>query len=258
MAVHLKEERLRVILDAIQSSGRVTVSELSRDLDVSPVTVRRDLHDLATQGLVQRAHGGALPALASAAPEPPVLLRMSDNASDKARIGRAAAALIPDNSSVFIGSGTTTVQVARHLITRRNLTVVTNALNVAFELATTEGITVVVAGGLMRSSELSLIGHIAEQSLREVRVDRVVIGIPAVSLEAGLTNEYLPEVMTDRHIIDMAPELIVVADHTKFGKVASAFIAPVARIKTLVTDPHADPETLARLRQLGIRVVVAE
>jgi DeoR/GlpR family transcriptional regulator of sugar metabolism len=256
MAVHLKEERHRVILDTVQDSGRVTVAELTRLLDVSEVTVRRDLHDLAAQGLVKRAHGGALVA-APALPEPPVLQRMSERPSDKARIGRAAAALIPDGTSVFIGSGTTTVHVARNLAGRKNLTVVTNALNVALELAAAQGVTVVMTGGLMRPTELSLIGHIAEQSLREVRVDKAVIGIPAISLDAGLTNDYLPEVMTDRHIIDMAPELIVVADHTKFGKVASAFIAPVARIRTLVTDACVEPETLTQLQKLGIRVVIA-
>lgn len=109
----------------------------------------------------------------------------------------------------------------------------------------------------MRASELSLVGHIAEQSLREVRVDKVIMGMRAISLEAGLTNDYLPEVMTDRTIIEMAPELILVADHTKFGKVASAYVAPVERIATLVTDTETDPQTLISLRQLGIQVVVA-
>ncbi len=109
----------------------------------------------------------------------------------------------------------------------------------------------------MRASELSLVGHITEQALREVRVDKVIIGMRAISLEAGMTNDYLPEVMTDRTIIEMAPELIVVADHTKFGNVASAYVAPVDRMTTLVTDPASDAETLARLEQLGIRVLVA-
>ena len=109
----------------------------------------------------------------------------------------------------------------------------------------------------MRASELSLVGHITEQSLREVRVDKVMIGIPAISLEAGLTNDFLPEVMTDRTIIEMAPELIVVADHTKFGKVASAYVAPVERVTTLVTDVGADPAFLSRLREMGVRVIVA-
>jgi DeoR/GlpR family transcriptional regulator of sugar metabolism len=111
---------------------------------------------------------------------------------------------------------------------------------------------------MMRASELSLVGHIAEQSLHEVRVDKVILGMRTISLEAGMTNDYLPEVMTDRMIIEMAPELIVVADHTKFGKVASAYIAPVERITTLVTDVEIDPSLLRRLREAGLRVIVAE
>jgi len=116
----------------------------------------------------------------------------------------------------------------------------------------------VVTGGMMRASELSLIGHIAEQSLREVRVDKVIIGIPAISLESGLTNDYLPEVMTDRKIIEMSPHLIVVADHTKFGRVASAYLAPLERVEILVTDSEADPEMVALFEQTGIRVIIAE
>ena len=133
--------------------------------------------------------------------------------------------------------------------------VVTNALNVAMAFASSDGVTVVVVGGTMRGSELSLVGHIAEQSLREVRVSKAIIGMPAISLEAGMTNDYLPEVMTDRTIIDMAPELIVVADHTKFGKVASAYVAPVKRISTLVTDSGVSPGLLERYQDLGIRVI---
>jgi DeoR/GlpR family transcriptional regulator of sugar metabolism len=256
MVIHLKEERHRLILSAIEADGRVTVAELSRKLDVSEVTVRRDLQDLASRGLLQRSHGGAvLPQLAS--PEPPVFQRVTETQMHKAQIGRAAAELIPDGSSVFIGSGTTTAQVARHLAGRKNLTVITNALNVAFELATADGVTVVMTGGVMRKSELSLIGHLAELALREVRVDRAVVGMQALSLENGMTNDHWPEVMTDRAVIQMAPELIVVVDHTKFGQVASALIAPIERISTLVTDSETDATVLDRLRRQSIRVIVA-
>jgi DeoR family transcriptional regulator of aga operon len=165
---------------------------------------------------------------------------------------------VANGESVFIGSGSTTAYVARHLVDREDLTVVTNALNIATELATAAGVTVVVTGGLMRASELSLVGHITEQALREVRVDKVIMGMRAISLEAGMTNDYLPEVMTDRTIIEMAPELVVVADHTKFGTVASAYLAPIERITTLVTDSETDAETLARLQGMGIRVIVAD
>jgi len=257
MAAPLKEERQQQILEIAQDSRQVTVADLSRRFGVSEVTIRRDLRALAEQGALRRAHGGAVLAT-DAPPEPPVLHRMAQARRYKEAIGRAAAGLIADGESVFIGSGTTTAYIVSHLVDRENLTVITNALNVATGLATAEGVTVVVTGGMMRASELSLVGHIAEQSLHEVRVDKVILGMRTISLEAGMTNDYLPEVMTDRMIIEMAPKLIVVADHTKFGKVASAYIAPVERITTLVTDVEIDPSLLRRLREAGLRVIVAE
>lgn len=256
MAASLKAERQQRIAETVRQNRQATIAELSRAFDVSDVTIRRDLHELAAQGVLRRAHGGAIAAVA-AAPEPPVVQRMTQSETCKACIGRAAAALVSDGESVFIGSGSTTAYLARNLVDRKNLTVVTNALTVATELAGAPGVTVVVTGGMMRDSELSLVGHITEQALREVRVDKVIIGMRAISPEAGMTNDYLPEVMTDRTIIEMAPELIVVADHTKFGNVASAYVAPVERITTVVTDAAADPQKLAIFRQLGIRIVIA-
>jgi DeoR/GlpR family transcriptional regulator of sugar metabolism len=253
----LKEERQQLILDTLQENRQVTVAELSRRFDVSQVTIRRDLRELAARGMLRRAHGGAV-AVAPAPPEPPVVQRMVQAETCKACVGRAAAALVADGESVFIGSGSTTAYVARYLAHHRNLTVVTNAITVATELASAAGVTIVVTGGVLRASELSLIGHIAEQSLHEVRVDKVIVGMQAISLEEGMTNDYLSEVMTDRTILEMAPELIVVADHTKFGKVASAYIAPVECISTLVTDSGADPEVLSCLEAMGIRVIVAQ
>ena len=254
--MHLKEERRRLILETVAADGQATVAALSDKLNVSEVTVRRDLQDLAERGLLLRSHGGAV-APQTASPEPPVLQRVKETQHHKAQIGRAAAELIPDGSSVFIGSGTTTAQVARHLSGCKSLTVITNALNVATELATAPGVTVVMTGGVMRKSELSLIGHLAELALREVRVDRAVVGMQAISLEDGMTNDHWPEVMTDRAVIQMASELIVVVDHTKFGQVASALIAPIERISTLVTDHETDPATVADLSRRGVRVIVA-
>ncbi|NLE45759.1 MAG: DeoR/GlpR transcriptional regulator [Chloroflexi bacterium] len=253
----LKAERQQRVLDAIRTAGRATVAELSERFAVSEVTVRRDLAELAEHGAIQRAHGGAI-ARSSSAPQPPVVQRMADLQGCKVRIAQAAARLVDDGDSVFIGSGTTTAHVARELAGRRKLTVVTNALNVAMEFAVSAGVTVVVTGGMMRESELSLIGHITEQSLREVRVDKVIIGMRAISLERGMTNDYLPEVMTDRAIIEMAETLIVVADHSKFGQTSSAYVAPVERISTLVTDEQIDPELVNQLVHLGIAVIVAE
>lgn len=257
MTAPLKEERQQLILETLRDNRQVTVAELIRRFDVSEVTIRRDLREMDERGVLRRAHGGAVAAV-PVPPEPPVVRRMIQAESCKECIGRTAATLVSDGDSVFIGSGSTTTYVARHLLDRKDLTVVTNALTIAIELAPAEGVTVVVTGGMMRDSELSLIGHITEQSLREVRVDKIIMGMRAISLDAGMTNDYLPEVMTDRTIIEMAPELILVADHTKFGKVASAYVAPIERVTTLVTDAQVDTKTLSRLEAMGIRVIVAD
>jgi DeoR/GlpR family transcriptional regulator of sugar metabolism len=139
------------------------------------------------------------------------------------------------------------------------LTVVTNALNIAADLAlANETITTVVTGGVVRSDELSLLGHIVELTLPEMRVEKVFMGMQAISIEGGLTTDHLPEVATARKIFGMAPELIVLADHSKLNTLAAAFIAPITRMTTLVTDARADAQFLARLEGLEIRVIIAE
>ncbi len=252
----LKEERLRLTLEALREQGKVTVPELSSIFGVSEITIRRDLNELARQGLVRRAHGGAVYPIETP-PEPPVIQRMQENRDLKIRIARAAARLIAPGDTIFLSSGSTTTYLARQLVDRKNLTVVTNSISVATELAIAEGITVVVLGGMLRASELSMVGHITEQALREVRIDKVIIGMRAVSPQAGLTNDYLPEIMTDRAILQVAPENILVVDHTKLGKTASAYVAPIDRITRLVTNREADPDLLAQIRQMGIEVIEA-
>ncbi len=252
----MKQERFGLILQAARESGKVTPVDLSRALGVSQITIRRDLRELADMGLLLRVHGGAL-IPSSPLQEPAIIQRLQQNRALKECIGRAAADLVKDGESVFIGSGSTTAYVCRHLIDHLHLTVVTNSLHVGRELAIAENITVVVIGGLLRASELAMIGHIAEQALKEVRVDKVIMGIEALSLESGLMNDHLPEVMTDRAIIGMAPELILVADHTKFSRKASAIVADFSHVTTFVTDANIDPGILARIKEMGIKVVIA-
>lgn len=254
----LKEERQRLIGEVVRQNGMATVAELSEKFEVSEITIRRDLAELSDRGVVERAHGGAI-ALTSQVQgdEPPVVQRMAMLRHCKEAIAGAAAELIGNGESIFIGSGTTTAYLARRLTGRQGLTVVTNALTVARELAIADNVTTVVTGGMMRHSELSLIGHIAEISLREVRVDKVFLGIPAVSVEHGLTNDYLPEVMTDRAIIQMTQQLIILADHSKFGKTGSAYVAPIEQVSVLVTDSETDLSQISRFQQHGIRVIRA-
>jgi DeoR/GlpR family transcriptional regulator of sugar metabolism len=250
-------QRGQKILKILKLNPEIRVPELSDSLGVSEATIRRDLDKLDDSGQVKRIHGGAL-LIEQGAYEPPVLHRIDDLADEKRVIGRAAADLIQSGDSVFIGSGTITLEVANNLKGKKNLTVVTNALTVLNALAQLDGISVISTGGLLRASELSFIGHISELALGEVRVDKVIIGIPAIDMEAGLTNDYLPEVMTDRAIINMTAELVIVADHSKFGKAASAYLAPIERIHTLVTDEKTDKVILEKMQELGITVVIAE
>jgi DeoR/GlpR family transcriptional regulator of sugar metabolism len=243
-------------LQFLLRSQRISIAEVCGNFSVSEATARRDLETLASEGKIQRVHGGAI-ALAQTPPEQPILQRQVEQANEKLRIGQAAAALIQDGETVFLGSGTTVLEAARTLRGRRNLTIITNSLPVVNALAGAEGITVICLGGMLRDSELSFIGHIAEQSLAEVRADKVLIGTRAISLEHGLTHEYLPETMTDRAILKAGKEIIALADHTKFGRAAAVLLAPLENVHTIVTDREAPREFIEAVRQRGLRVVVA-
>lgn len=249
-------ERQEQVTLFVEQHQRVTVAELCARFSVSFATARRDLELLAKQGRLRRVHGGAL-ALHRSPPELPVLERSSERADLKKRIGLAAAALVSDGETIFLGSGTTALEVAYPLRQRRDLTVITNSLLVASALVDAPEITVVCLGGILRRSELSMIGHLAEKSLGEVRADKVILGIRAIDLRNGLTNEYLPETMTDRAILNSGRKAIIVADHSKFGLVSTAFVAPLTAVHTLVTDSGTPPEYISALRDLGIQVIVA-
>jgi DeoR/GlpR family transcriptional regulator of sugar metabolism len=173
------------------------------------------------------------------------------------RIGKATAAIINDGETVFLGSGSTVLEVARALRGWKKITVITNSLPVINALAGAEGINLVCLGGMLRESEFSFIGHITEQSLGEVRADKVVMGTRAISLEHGLTHEYLPETLTDRAILKSGKEVLIVADHTKFGQEATVLLAPLSAIQTIVTDDGIPSDFLKAARKAGIRVVTA-
>jgi DeoR/GlpR family transcriptional regulator of sugar metabolism len=253
----IREERLRRMQEIFLKEGFVTSAKLARTLGVSEISIRRDLSVLSDRGLVQRIRGGAI-MLPQPSPEPPIIKRLVQQKENKEAIARAAASQIQDGDLIFLGSGSTTAYITQYLTEYQSLTVVTNALNVSTSLAIAPNITVVVLGGMMRHAELSLVGHIAEQSLNEVAFDKAIIGIPAINLKAGLTNNYLPEVVTDRVILNKARQVILIADHTKVGKIASAFVASLDKISVFITDSQTDPEFLEQVRKMGIQVIVAE
>lgn len=249
-------ERQKQILSLLSHQRLLRVSEIVKRFSISEATARRDLESLAQQGKAQRVHGGVI-AVEQAPPELPILEREGEQSNEKARIGRVTADLVADRETIFLGSGTTVLEVARNLRNRKNLTVITNSLPVLNMLAGTKDITVISLGGMLRESELSFIGHITEQALAEVRVDKVIMGTRGVSLEHGLTNDYLQETLTDRAILKIGREIIIVADHTKVNRVSTALLAPLNSLHTLVTDVKVDKKFVQALKKHGINVIVA-
>jgi DeoR/GlpR family transcriptional regulator of sugar metabolism len=250
----LKAERQNRIRKIVEQKGRVTVAELSEDFDVSEATIRRDLEKLDGQGWIQRTHGGAV-RVERASREPPILQRIDERRDEKQRIGQAAAALVKDGETIFFGSGTTVLEIAHHLPEGFSLTVITNSLLVVNELAERSDIEMIVIGGMLRQSELSMVGHIAEQAVREFRADRVFMGMRAIDARHGFTNDYLPETMTDRAILNISPKVVVVADHRKFGRVSSVLVGPVTVAHMIITGKATSQECVRELQEKGIDVV---
>jgi DeoR family transcriptional regulator of aga operon len=186
-----------------------------------------------------------------------MLIRQVDQITEKQRIGTVGARLVNDGETVFLGSGTTVLEVARNLRERQNITVITNSLPVINLLSDNLKITIVCVGGLLRSSEFSFIGHIAEQVLSEVRADKVFIGVRAINIKEGLTNDYLPETLTDRAILNISRENILVADHTKFDRTSTVMLVPINQIHTVITGMETPEKLINELSKNHIHVITA-
>ena len=249
-------DRLDRVLNFVESRQCITVPDIVTEFAVSISTARRDLDTLAEEGKIERVYGGAK-AIHAAPPEPPALHRTREQSEEKKRIAQVAADLVHDGETVFLGAGTTVLEIAHHLRHRRNLTVITNSLLVINALADAPEINLLGLGGLFRKSEMSFVGHITERILMEVRAAKVIMGVRAIEVEQGLTEEFPPEAATNRAILSIGQQIIIVADHTKFGRAAGAVIAPVTAMHVLVTDQKTPRNYLEALIAQGIRVLEA-
>jgi len=249
-------ERLDGILHLIDNSKHVTVDLICQEFKVSAATARRDLELLSKQGSIKRVHGGAV-SMHKIPPESPVFQRMTIQQEYKQRIGVMAASIIQPGETLFLGSGTTVLEVAKNIKNIGELTVITNSLLVINELVNCKDISVVDLGGVVRHSEFSMIGSLTEAALSGLYADKVIIGIHGIDLEQGLSNHYLPETMTDRKILQMGKKIIIVADHTKCGLISTSQVAPISTVSTLVTDNEVPPEFVRGLEEKGIIVLQA-
>ena len=251
----LSLQRQNRILELIKKKKSAQVTELSDQFGVSVSTVRRDLSEMEERGLVQRVHGGAV--LVETESEFPLSLRANVYADEKARIGEAAAKLVQDGDTIIITSGTTTESILPFLADKQNLTVVTNVVSIAYKLSQFPHIAVVVLGGWLRHSEFSLLGHLTIESVRDLRANKIFHGTFGINAAHGLTGTNMQDVETDRHLINAAGQLIVLADSSKFAQLGTIRIVPTERISVLLTDTNAPIQEIASIREQGILVVQA-
>ncbi len=247
-------DRLSRIVEQISTNGSVGVGDLAEMLGVSAATVRRDLQLLEEQRLLARTHGGAV--AHGVLYELPLRYRSARRQEDKARIAKAAAQRVADGSAIGMTGGTTTTEVARALSDRRQLTVVTNSLNIASELAVRPNLKLVVTGGVARAESYELVGPLAEAALASFNLDVVLVGVDGISVAAGLTTHQDVEAHTNRALIARARRVVVVTDSSKIGQVAFARICDLESVDEVISDTGADDEEVGRLREAGVEVTL--
>jgi DeoR/GlpR family transcriptional regulator of sugar metabolism len=252
----LAVDRRHLILERVAEQQTIHIGELSRELGVSEMTIRRDIVRLERDGFLRRTYGGAT-AHVTRSMELGFNARALQQAGAKRLIGMRAAQLVPDVTTLFVGIGTTAEQFALFLPAREDRTIVTNSVPLASLLGTRPG-RVVVLGGTVRRDELSCIGPVAAATVRRYHADVAVLGTAGLSAAGGMTEFYDEEADIHRLMIERSGKLIVVADGSKLGVATMAAVGPASAIDVLITDESASPTELELLRGQGVEVVVAQ
>jgi DeoR family transcriptional regulator, aga operon transcriptional repressor len=251
----MAEERRTQILESVRSAGRVKVNELASRFNTSAVTIRNDLNDLQQRGLVQRSHGGAVlpvPILR----ESPLNVRLRAHSDEKLRIGAMAASLINDGEIIILDSGTTTLEIARQIKNRRELQVLTNGVNIAAELLDARGVQLFILGGAVNGESASVSGHFAEEMVDQFSADKLFLSGAGCDLNFGVSGANLEETMVNKAMLQIAREIILVADASKFSKRCMLRIVPFAQIDTVISDVSLDEETQAKVRAHGCNLIL--
>jgi DeoR family transcriptional regulator, aga operon transcriptional repressor len=258
--------RWNALVELLTDRGRITVEEAAAALSVSQATIRRDFDQLAQQQMITRTRGGAVASGVSY--DLPLRYKTAKHSVEKQRIGAAAAALVEPGMVICLNGGTTTTEVARALAVRpelngdgagagTQLTVVTNALNIANELLVRSRMKIVVAGGVVRPQSFELVGPLGGALLREVNLDLALLGADAVDPALGAAAHHEGEAAMNSLMAERAARVVIIADASKLGGHAFARVCPVDRIEALVTDSGADPGMVTRFQAAGVRVITA-
>jgi DeoR family transcriptional regulator of aga operon/DeoR family fructose operon transcriptional repressor len=249
-------ERQEQIARIVGEDGRTRVSDLARQFNVSTVTIRKDLVILESERRLVRTHGGAI-AVDRSRPELSFEIRERLQAEEKVRIGAAGAALVRDGESIVLDASTTALSVARQLRARggwSQLTVVTNGLRVAGELAGHPGLTVLMLGGRVRWEALSVVGQLGDGLFRRINVQKAFLGAAGFTIESGLADATDEEAQMKRSMVSAAREVIAIVDHTKWERAAFATFCPTDRVTVVLTDDEAPAAMVAGLRGRGVDV----
>jgi len=248
-------ERRQHILSLIHRDGRVLVSELSESLGISPITIRKDLDQLEQQGMVQRTHGGALTLQSSTMMDPSLKDKQHHQIKEKHRIAAAAAKLVSKDQCILLDSGSTTTMVARALREFSNLTIVTNAVNIAAELSDTN-FEIILTGGILRKNSFSLVGPMAEDTLAQIQADILFLAVDGFDPKIGIMTPNVLESRVDRAMVKASRRVVAVCDSTKFNRSSMALIVPPAAVHTVITDDQISDAHAQTLRSAGIQLIV--
>ncbi|MCL4377093.1 MAG: DeoR/GlpR family DNA-binding transcription regulator [Actinobacteria bacterium] len=252
----LGEERREYILNLVNKAGSAAAIDIARALNVSETTIRRDLNKLSKKGLIRRTHGGAINKL-SVGQEMKFEVQKEKFIEEKKKIALAAAELIEEGDVILIEAGTTGLQTALNITSRKQLTIVTNSCDIAVLLGKTNpGYSIILSGGILKTDTHSLVGPIAEQTFRHINVDKAFIGISGLDIEKGITAADQIEAKTKMNIIGCAKKVIALCDHSKIGHVSMNFVAPIQKINVLITDSEADREFLEKIKELEIEIII--
>jgi DeoR family transcriptional regulator of aga operon len=251
----LIEERRQYIVGLAQKNGRVLVEELSESLNISRITIRKDLEYLHSRGVLHRTHGGAVLPGNGALSDPSLREKEGRHSQEKLRIAAAAANLVQEGQCVLLDSGTTTTAIARALKRFSRLTVITNAVNIAGELSGTD-FEVLLTGGSLRKNSFSLVGPLAEDMLRDMHADILFLGVDGFDLEVGLTTPNLLESRVNRMMVKASSIVVAVCDSTKFNRRSLSRIVSAAEVHYVITDSDLPAETADGLKASGIKLIL--
>ncbi|BFT73975.1 MULTISPECIES: DeoR/GlpR family DNA-binding transcription regulator [Paenibacillus] len=251
----LAAERKFRIVEYVKIHRVATIAELAQEFNVHEATIRRDLEEIEQKGLAKRTHGGVTIDQWTHN-EPSFNERVVQQFDQKDRIGKMAASMVEDGEHIIIDSGTTTLHIAKNLVQRSNITVVTNDMNIATELRDAPGIKVIVTGGDLYPSSYMLNGMFTDHVLGSLHVQKAFIGIPVIHPKYGLMHPEAQLVPTKKGMINAAEKIIVVADDSKIGKVSLHTVAPCTSINTLITGSNVSENVVRQFRDSGMDVIM--